>query len=106
MMYSLPEQDVVEYPQDIVRRLSDFQAAKFPLRSLFGGRVDGEWVVDVRLLMEYDMRHRASCLCESFAASIVKRVHGPQTRLGSGLAVVSIAVFILHIEFLYRTYKS
>lgn len=48
----LTAHDAAGYPQEVLRRLLNFRAAKLSLRSLFGGRADGKWVIDMRSLME------------------------------------------------------
>lgn len=43
----LPTADVPGYPQEVVWRLRNFRAAKFPQRHLVGSRTGGQFVVDM-----------------------------------------------------------
>jgi len=47
----LPPHDVPGYPQEVVWRLRNFRAAKFPLRHLVGSRVGEQFAVDMCALM-------------------------------------------------------
>jgi len=47
----LPSHDVPGYPQEVVWRLRNFRAAKFPLRHLVGSRVGEQFAVDMCALM-------------------------------------------------------
>lgn len=47
----LPATDVPGYPQEVVWRLRNFRAAKFPLRDIVGRVVGEQFVVDMCALM-------------------------------------------------------
>lgn len=47
----LPADDVPGYPQEVVWRLRNFRAARFPLRHIVGAKVRGQFVVDMCALM-------------------------------------------------------
>jgi len=47
----LPFHNVPGYPQEVVLRLRNFRAAKFPLRHNIGSRVGERYVVNVCALM-------------------------------------------------------
>jgi len=50
----LPATDVAGYPQEVVWRLRNFRAAKFPLRHSVGSRTGEQFAVDMLALVRDD----------------------------------------------------
>jgi hypothetical protein len=46
----LPEENIPTYPQEIIKKLNNFRAAKFPLQDLFHG-------IDLFPLIKYELKH-------------------------------------------------